>query len=139
MATSYAGLPNKLVSAPGGADYAYREMGEGEVPLVLFQHFPTEHTYRLAAALAASGVPHAVHVFAHGPHSLGLAQGAGEAAIWTTLASAWIREQGSSRRWSSAPPRARSSWPHTASGHSMRPDPCRASRPGWPAGRSAPR
>jgi len=34
-----------------------------------------------------------VHVFAHGPHGLGLAQGAGEAAIWTTLAAAWIREQ----------------------------------------------
>ena len=39
MATSYAGLPNKLVSAPGGVGYAYREMGEGGVPLVLFQHF----------------------------------------------------------------------------------------------------
>jgi len=56
-------------------------------------YVPPEHTYRLAAALAASGVPHAVHVFAHGPHGLGLAQDAGEAAIWTTLASAWIREQ----------------------------------------------
>ena len=44
---------------------------------------------------AASRVPHAVHVFAHGPHSLGLAQGAGEAAIWTTLADAWIHEQAS--------------------------------------------
>src|SRR6202035_2058233 len=52
-----------------------------------------EHTYRLASALAASGVPHEVHVFAHGPPSLGLAKDAGEAAIWTTLASAWIREQ----------------------------------------------
>jgi acetyl esterase/lipase len=52
-----------------------------------------EHTYRLATALAASNVPHAVHVFAHGPHGLGLAEGAGEPAIWTTLASAWIREQ----------------------------------------------
>ena len=38
MATSYAGLPNKLVSTPGGGDYAYRETGGGEVPLVLFQH-----------------------------------------------------------------------------------------------------
>jgi hypothetical protein len=28
-----------------------------------------------------------------GPHSLGLAEGAGEAAIWTTLADAWIHEQ----------------------------------------------
>jgi len=51
------------------------------------------HTYRLASALAASLVPHAVHMFAHGPHSLGLAEGAGEASIWTTLAQAWIREQ----------------------------------------------
>lgn len=51
-----------------------------------------EHTYRLASALAASNVSHAAHMFAHGPHSLGLAQGAGEAAIWTTLAAAWIRE-----------------------------------------------
>lgn len=57
--------------------------------------FPPEHTYRLASALAASQVPHTVHVFAHGPHSLGLAQDAGEAAIWTTLAKSWIHEQAS--------------------------------------------
>jgi acetyl esterase/lipase len=56
-------------------------------------YVPPEHTYRFASALAASDVPHAVHVFAHGQHSLGLAQDAGETAIWTTLASAWIREQ----------------------------------------------
>jgi acetyl esterase/lipase len=58
-------------------------------------YVPPEHTYRLASALAASQVPHAVHVFAHGPHSLGLAEGAGQAAIWTTLANAWIHEQAS--------------------------------------------
>jgi acetyl esterase/lipase len=56
-------------------------------------YVPPEHTYRLASALAASQVPHEVHVFAHGPHSLGLAKDAGEAAIWTTLASTWIHEQ----------------------------------------------
>jgi acetyl esterase/lipase len=54
-------------------------------------YVPPEHSYRLARALAASGIPHAVHVFAHGPHGLGLARGAGDAAIWTTLALAWIR------------------------------------------------
>jgi acetyl esterase/lipase len=54
---------------------------------------PPEHTYRLAAALAARGVPHTVHVFAHGPHSLGLAEGAGDASIWTTLAASWITQQ----------------------------------------------
>src|SRR2546430_2244970 len=58
-------------------------------------YVPPEHTYRFASALAASHVPHAVHVFAHGPHSLGLAQDAGEAAIWTVLANAWIQEQAS--------------------------------------------
>lgn len=56
-------------------------------------YVPPEHTYRFVSALAASRVPHAVHVFAHGPHSLGLAQDAGEAAVWTTLASAWIHAQ----------------------------------------------
>ena len=56
-------------------------------------YVPPEHTYRLARALAASGVPHTAHVFAHGPHSLGLARGAGDAAIWTTLADAWIHDQ----------------------------------------------
>jgi acetyl esterase/lipase len=56
-------------------------------------YVPVEHTYRLAASLAAHGVPHAVHVFAHGPHSLGLAIGAGEPAAWTELAKLWIQEQ----------------------------------------------
>jgi acetyl esterase/lipase len=56
-------------------------------------YVPPEHTYRFAAALAANGVPHAVHVFAHGPHGLGLAEGAGDTATWTTLAASWIREQ----------------------------------------------
>jgi acetyl esterase/lipase len=52
-----------------------------------------EHTYLLASALAAHQVPHAVHMFTHGPHSLGLAEGAGEPAIWTALAAPWIQEQ----------------------------------------------
>ena len=56
-------------------------------------YVPPEHSYRLARALAASGVQHTTHVFAHGPHSLGLARDAGDAAIWTTLADAWIHDQ----------------------------------------------
>ena len=56
-------------------------------------YVPVEHAYRLAASLAAHGVSHAVHVFAHGPHSLGLAIGAGEPAAWTELAKLWIQEQ----------------------------------------------
>jgi acetyl esterase/lipase len=56
-------------------------------------YVPVEHAYRLAASLAAHEVSHAVHVFAHGPHSLGLATGAGATAAWTDLAETWIREQ----------------------------------------------
>ncbi len=37
--TSYSSLPNKLVSAPNGVEYAYRDAGEGDVPLILLQHF----------------------------------------------------------------------------------------------------
>jgi acetyl esterase/lipase len=61
-------------------------------------YVPPEHTYRFASALAANGIPHAVHVFVRGPHGLGLAQGTGEAAAWTTLAEAWIRERAAVRR-----------------------------------------
>jgi acetyl esterase/lipase len=57
-------------------------------------YVPAEHSYRLGAALAAHRVPHALHVFEHGEHSLGLAQGAGETGRWTELAAAWIRERG---------------------------------------------
>ena len=40
--SQYSGLPNKLVRAANGVDYAYRDTGPGvsnTVPLVLFQHF----------------------------------------------------------------------------------------------------
>ena len=37
--TSYSALPNQHVSAPNGVDYAYREAGQGELPLILLQHF----------------------------------------------------------------------------------------------------
>jgi pimeloyl-ACP methyl ester carboxylesterase len=36
---TYTESPNKLVSAANGVDYAYREVGDGGVPLVLLQHF----------------------------------------------------------------------------------------------------
>jgi pimeloyl-ACP methyl ester carboxylesterase len=41
MAKGYAELPNELVSAANGIEYAYRDTGggEGAVPLVLLQHF----------------------------------------------------------------------------------------------------
>ena len=60
-------------------------------------YVPPEHTYRFARALAADQVAHTVHVFTHGPHSLGLARGAGDAEIWTALAASWIAERAAIR------------------------------------------
>jgi pimeloyl-ACP methyl ester carboxylesterase len=39
MTATYSELPNRLISAANGIDYAYRDAGEGTVPLVLLQHF----------------------------------------------------------------------------------------------------
>ena len=39
MAVTYSELPNKLVKAANGVDHAYREAGQGTVPLILLQHF----------------------------------------------------------------------------------------------------
>jgi pimeloyl-ACP methyl ester carboxylesterase len=37
--TSYSRLPNQLASSPAGIDFAYRDAGQGEPPLILLQHF----------------------------------------------------------------------------------------------------
>jgi pimeloyl-ACP methyl ester carboxylesterase len=37
--TTYADLPNRRVTASNGIEYAYREAGAGDPPLVLLQHF----------------------------------------------------------------------------------------------------
>jgi pimeloyl-ACP methyl ester carboxylesterase len=39
MASPYSELPNKLASAANGIDYAYRDTGAGDIPLVLLNHF----------------------------------------------------------------------------------------------------
>ncbi len=39
MTGTYSETPNKTVSAANGINYAYRQVGDGELPLVLLQHF----------------------------------------------------------------------------------------------------
>ncbi len=39
MTPSYLECPNKMVSAANGVDHAFREFGDGALPLVLLQHF----------------------------------------------------------------------------------------------------
>lgn len=55
---------------------------------------PVQHSYLLGMALAAAGVPHELHVFPHGAHGLGLAEGSGAAARWTSLCEDWLRAEG---------------------------------------------
>jgi acetyl esterase/lipase len=55
---------------------------------------PVEHAYLLGTALAAHGIPHALHVFSRGRHGLNLAIGEGTAEQWTALCAAWLREEG---------------------------------------------
>jgi dipeptidyl aminopeptidase/acylaminoacyl peptidase len=54
---------------------------------------PVEHAYLLGQALAANGVPHALHVFERGRHGLGLAPDTA-AAAWTGLCAQWLAENG---------------------------------------------
>jgi len=37
--TTYSETPNQRISGANGIDYAYRQLGDGAVPLVLLQHF----------------------------------------------------------------------------------------------------
>ena len=39
MSYTYSDLPNKVVGGANGIDYMYRDAGDGNVPLVLLQHF----------------------------------------------------------------------------------------------------
>jgi pimeloyl-ACP methyl ester carboxylesterase len=53
MAGTYLDAPNKRVSASNGVDYAYREVGDGAVPLVLLHHFRGNLDYRDPAQIDA--------------------------------------------------------------------------------------
>jgi pimeloyl-ACP methyl ester carboxylesterase len=63
MTTSYAECPNKLVRAANGVDYAYRELGDGAVPLVLLQHFRGNLDYWDPALIDALAVWRRVILF----------------------------------------------------------------------------
>lgn len=55
---------------------------------------PVENSLRFAAALRAANVPYELHVFAHGPHGVGLAADDPVLSAWPTLLQNWLRAQG---------------------------------------------
>jgi pimeloyl-ACP methyl ester carboxylesterase len=57
MAGPYLEAPNKRIKAANGVDYVYRDLGDGPMPVVLFQHFRGNLDYwdpALIDALASS-------------------------------------------------------------------------------------
>ena len=73
----------KLVTASSPPFFVWHTADDAAVPV--------EHAYLLGQALAANGVKHALHVFQHGRHGLGLAEGTG-AEAWTALCALWLAE-----------------------------------------------
>jgi acetyl esterase/lipase len=58
---------------------------------------PVQNSLLFAAALAAHGVPFALHVYPQGPHGMGLGTSTWDPAArhpWTTQCSLWLKEQG---------------------------------------------
>jgi acetyl esterase/lipase len=55
---------------------------------------PVDHSYVLGQALATAAVAHSLHVFPHGKHGIGLAEGEGTAEAWTALCGMWLDEVG---------------------------------------------
>ncbi len=55
---------------------------------------PVENSLLFAEALRRAGVPFELHIFQHGPHGVGLAQGNPALRIWPTLLEWWLRGRG---------------------------------------------
>ena len=55
---------------------------------------PVENSLMYASALSRNKVPFELHVFPHGRHGLGLAEGEAGSSQWTALCAEWLREIG---------------------------------------------
>jgi acetyl esterase/lipase len=55
---------------------------------------PVENAVRFYLALRKAGVPAEMHIFANGPHGVGLALGDPALSMWPTLLSNWLRARG---------------------------------------------
>ena len=55
---------------------------------------PVENALMMSMALSAKKVPHELHIFAHGPHGIGLAQNFPGASAWPGLCLQYLKSLG---------------------------------------------
>lgn len=58
------------------------------------QSVPVENSLLFAKAMATNRVPFELHIFEHGRHGLGLAEGDPYAGYWTELCARWLKNLG---------------------------------------------
>jgi acetyl esterase/lipase len=76
----------KQVSAQTPPTFLWHTANDGAVPV--------ENSLLFAAALRRCGVPFDLHVFADGPHGVGLALDRPSLALWTPLCASWLKALG---------------------------------------------
>lgn len=104
---THAGSRHELLGADADDDAELRAatsvdqlVGAGPTPPAFIWHtaddavVPVQHAYLLGMALAAAEVPHALHVYPHGRHGLGLAAGEPGAQEWIGVCAQWLHELG---------------------------------------------
>jgi acetyl esterase/lipase len=78
--------PEKHVTAQTPPTFLFATTDDGTVPV--------RNSVEFYAALVANKVPAEMHLFAHGPHGVGLAPGFPDLKIWPELLAAWMRARG---------------------------------------------
>ena len=98
---THAGSKTNLLGNDPDANLARRLSGENAVtkdtpPTFIFQTnedttVPAENSLHYFLALRQAGVPAEMHLFEHGRHGAGLANGDASLAPWSTLLANWLR------------------------------------------------
>jgi acetyl esterase/lipase len=78
--------PEKQVTAQTPPAFLYSTTDDGTVPVM--------NSIAFYSALIAKKVPAEMHIYAHGPHGTGLAQGFPDLKNWPDLLATWMRARG---------------------------------------------
>lgn len=104
-------VDNLLGEAPPSnvlAELSAEQQVSGETPPAFLWHtaddaaVPVSHSLGYAGALLSAGVPAELHVFPHGRHGLGLADGEPGPDQWSSLCAGWLGRAG----WTDPSPNA---------------------------------